>query len=167
MQSLAVSTKIAIMPYGNKKTPGFTLLEIMIATAILVIAISGLMATFAGLSSLNENSKKLTLATTSSQDKMEEIREYLDANGLATTYSAYNGQAFNPNGFPSSKGAVSIDNTNPDFLEISVSVSWRERGNRILGEDTNLNGALDAGEDLNSDGKLNSPAGLITIMVSR
>lgn len=157
------------MPGGNKKIYGFTLLEVMIATAILVIAISGLLATFAGLSSLNENSKKLTLATTSTHDKMEEIRDFLNSNGLTDTYSTYNGQAFDPDGFRANeaKGAVSIDNTNPDYLEISVSVSWTERTNKIVGEDADLDGVLDGGEDSNSDGRLSSPAELVTIMVNR
>ena len=144
---------------------GFTLLEVMIATAILVIAIAGLLATFAGLSSLNENSGKLSLAIIATQDKMEEIRD----SDFSALFSSYNNTNFNPGGFPSSEamGNVYIDNTYPDLLEVYVSVSWRERSNRIIGEDVNLNGSLDSGEDSNSDGRLTSPAEVVTLIGER
>ena len=97
--------------------------------------------------------------------KMEEIR---DAQ-LSTVYATYNGVNFEPAGFGSSEaeGNVYIDNTNPDLLEVCVSVSWRGRSNKIIGEDLNLNGALDAGEDLNGDGRLTSPAEIVTLIGQR
>ncbi len=144
----------------NKHNHGFTLLELMITAALLVIAISGLLAIFTGLYSLNETSRKLTLAITACQDKMEEIRD----SDFSTLFATYNGTSFEPDGFPSAdaEGAISIDNTDPDLLEVCVSISWRERSNKIIGEDLNLNGALDAGEDQNSDGRLSSPAETVT-----
>jgi hypothetical protein len=35
-------------------------------------------------------------------------------------------------------------------------VCYREKPNRVIGEDINLNGILDGGEDLNGDGRLSS-----------
>ncbi len=150
----------------NTKKSGFTLLELMIAAAVLIVAISGLLATFTGLLSLNENSGSLSLAITAVQDKMEEIRN----SDFSTLFATYNGENFEPDGFSPSEaeGNISIDNTtNPDLLEVAVSVSWRSRSNRIIGEDGNLNGSLDAGEDLNSDGRLSSPAEVVTLIGKR
>lgn len=147
------------------RNKGFTLLELMVTAAVLVIAITGLLALFTGLSSLNENSKNISLAMTACQDKMEEIRD----SDFSTLYTIYNGANFNPAGFPAAdaKGNVSIINTNPDLLEICISVSWRERSNRIIGEDVNLNGSFDAGEDSNGDNRLSSPAEIVTLIGER
>lgn len=153
------------MAFRYKSNSGLTLLELMIATAILVVAIAGLLATFTGLFSLNENTRKLTLAATACQDKMEEIRN----SSFATLYTTYNNTSFEPAGFIASdaEGTVYIDNTDPDLLEVAVSVSWRGRSNKIIGEDANLNGALDTGEDVNGDGRLSSPAEIVTLIGSR
>ncbi|MBU1147969.1 MAG: prepilin-type N-terminal cleavage/methylation domain-containing protein [Candidatus Omnitrophica bacterium] len=147
------------------KNKGFTLLELMITAAILVIAITGLLALFTGLSSLNQNSKNITLAMIACQDKMEEIRD----SDFSTLYVNYNGANFDPAGFPTAdaEGAISINNTDPDLLEVCAAVSWRERSNRIIGEDVNLNGSLDGGEDLNGDNRLSSPAEIVTLIGER
>ena len=149
----------------NKSDSGFTLLELMIAAAILVVAIVGLLATFTGFLSLNENSRNVSLAIAACQDKTEEIRDS-DFSALYSTYSSTN---FEPDGFPvaDAEGNVYIDNTDPNLFEICVSVSWREHSNRIIGEDVDLDGELDIGEDLNSDGRLSSPAEIVTLMGAR
>jgi Tfp pilus assembly protein PilV len=149
----------------KKNYSGLTLLELMIATGILVVAISGLLAIFASLLSLNENSRKLGLAIAACQDKMEEMRN----SNFDTLFTAYNGTYFDPDGFlaQEAEGNVYINNTNQDLLEVCVSVSWRERSNKTSGEDANLNGVLDPGEDLNSDGRLTSPAEIVALIGQR
>ena len=153
------------MMCSHKDNSGLTLLELMIAAAVLVIAISGILAIFTGLFSLNENARKLTLAITASQDKIEEMRN----SNFDTLFTAYNGTSFDPDGFSSSesKGAIYIDNTDPYLLEVCVSISWVERSNKIVGEDANLNGTLDSGEDLNGNGRLSSPAEIVTLIGCR
>ncbi len=148
-----------------KHSSGLTLLEIMITTAVLIVAVTGLLALFAYLFSINENARKLTLGITAAQDKMEEIR---DAD-FSTLYATYNSTGFEPAGFDAgdAEGNISIDNTDPNLLEICVSVSWRERSNRIVGEDINLNGAFDAGEDTNGNNRLSSPAEIVTLIGQR
>ncbi len=144
---------------------GFTLLELMIGVGVLIVALTGLLGVFAHMISLNENSGKLTLAVAACQAKLEEMRN----SDFSNLYVNYNGTNFNPNGFPSgeAKGAISINNSNPSLLQVFVSVSWRTRSNRVIGEDRNLNGGLDGGEDLNANGRLNSPAELTTLMAQR
>jgi len=144
---------------------GFTLLELMIAVGVLVVALVGLLGVFAHLILLNENSGKLTLAVTACQAKLEEIRN----TGFSTVYLNYNGTNFNPAGFSSgeAKGAISINNSNPNLLQIFISVSWRTRSNRVIGEDKNLNGIRDGGEDSNENGRLDSPGQILTLMAQR
>jgi len=149
----------------KKNRNGFTLLELMIAVGVLIVALAGLLGVFAHLISLNENSSKLTLAVAACQAKLEEIRNSTFSN----IYTTYNGASFNPQGFASSeaKGAISINNSNPILLQVFVSVSWRTRSNRVIGEDRNLNGSRDAGEDLNANLRLDSPGQLATLMAQR
>lgn len=149
----------------RRNSSGLTLLELMIATSVLVIAISGLLAVFAKFLSLNENARKLSLAIAACQDKMEEIRD----SNFDIIYSTYNSAHFDPDGFPAAdaEGNVYINNSNPQLLRLCVSVSWKERSNRIIGEDKNLNGILDSGEDTNTDGRLSSPAETVTLMGAR
>ncbi|HAZ09569.1 MAG: hypothetical protein A2047_01885 [Omnitrophica bacterium GWA2_41_15] len=144
---------------------GFTLIELMISVSVLIVALAGLLGVFAHLISLNENSSKLTLAVAACQTKLEEIRNSTFSN----TYATYNGASFNPQGFTSgeAKGAISINNSNPNLLQVYISVSWRTRSNRIIGEDRNLNGALNAGEDSNANNRLDSPGQLATLMAQR
>ena len=149
----------------KKYKSGFTLLELMIAVGVLVVALVGLLGVFAHLMLLNENSSKLTLAVTACQAKLEEMRN----SSFSTLYLNYNGTNFNPAGFSSgeAKGAISINNSNPNLLQVFVSVSWRTRANRVIGEDKNLNGIRDAGEDSNANGRLDSPGQIATLMAQR
>ncbi len=144
---------------------GFTLIELMISVSVLIVALAGLLGVFAHLISLNENSSKLTLAVAACQTKLEEIRNSTFSN----TYATYNGASFNPQGFTSgeAKGAISVNNSNPNLLQVYISVSWRTRSNRVIGEDRNLNGALNAGEDSNANNRLDSPSQLVTLMAQR
>ena len=47
--------------------------------------------------------------------------------------------------------------TDPTLLTLYVSACWSSRG-RAIGQDLNCTGVLDAGEDLNGNGWLDSPA---------
>jgi hypothetical protein len=96
---------------------------------------------------------------------MEEMRN----SNFDTLFTTYNGTRFDPDGFltQEAEGNVYINNTNQELLEVYVSVSWRERSNKTSGEDVNLNGILDPGEDLNSDGRLTSPAEIVALIGQR
>jgi len=53
------------------------------------------------------------------------------------------------------------------LLEVLITASWRHHDGRTFGEDRNLNGVLDAGEDVNGDGNLSSPAQLRAFISDR
>lgn len=144
---------------------GFTLMELMIAAAVLIAVLVGLLAAFIGCFALNETSRNLTIAINGCQRKLEEIHD----ESFGQIFASYDGATFEVAGLrdADSEGVVEVDNTDPDLLVISVTVCWRQKGGRIFGEDSDLDGVLDAGEDDNGNGQLDSPAQLVTLMARR
>jgi hypothetical protein len=147
----------------NRK--GFTLIEVMLAAAFLIIVLGGLLATYISCFELISTSRNLTLAVNAARGKVEEIRDY----SFNQIYSDYDNTTFTVNEMSAgnSRGVVYVDNTNPDLLQVIVSVCWRQRANRIIGEDLDLDGNLDTGEDTNPNNMIDSPAQLITLITAR
>ena len=106
--------------------------------------------------------RDFTRITNGLQAKIEELKR-TSFTGL----SALNGTRFEPSGFASNdaEGVVEVSDQPgySDLKRVRIIVSFRSR-NRVIGEDTNLNGVLAAGEDINSNGRLDSPAELITLI---
>ncbi|MFZ5801181.1 MAG: type IV pilus modification PilV family protein [Candidatus Omnitrophota bacterium] len=125
---------------------GFTLVELMVATLILAIVLVGLLASYIACLQLTDLARNTSVAINLAQTKMEEIKnaaytsiknDYDPAGvGVPFTIIGVNGM-----------GVTYVDNTDPDLLLVKVTVCWRERGGRIIGEDTDLNGVLNSGED--------------------
>jgi len=65
-------------------------------------------------------------------------------------------------------GVVYVDDTaNSELLDVTVSVCWRQ-GNKVIGEDTNLNGVLDVGEDtIIANNIIDSTVELVTQVANR
>jgi hypothetical protein len=53
-----------------------------------------------------------------------------------------------------------------DLLELTVSVCWKQKG-RVIGEDKDLDGVLDSGEDANGNGMIDSSVELKTRWTNR
>ncbi len=154
----------------------FTLIELLIATAILIVALVGLLAAYQGCFLLAENARNLTGSLNSAQAKMEKMRIY-NFSLLSGDYAA--GGIYNI--FPASgldgnrKGKIYIQDVstelNGSLLQVRVVICWSEKGGRIIGEDKNLNGILDTtplpSEDTNSNGEFDSPCELVTLMAQR
>ncbi|MCX5710940.1 MAG: hypothetical protein NT060_03105 [Candidatus Omnitrophica bacterium] len=147
------------MKLSNK---GFTFAEILLAAAILAFALCALLATYISCIVLYTTSKNVNIATNAALGLAEEIR----TDSFSRIYSDYNNLTFIVNDIPSSRGVVYVNQSNPEFLTVTISVCWRQ-GNKIFGEDTNLNGVLNAGEDTNSNGIIDSPVQIITRIVNR
>lgn len=69
---------------SNKKSGGFTLIEVLIAIVILSVGLLGMAALTVGIINGNKFSNDLTTATTLAQDKMEDIRR-LGYSGTPTS----------------------------------------------------------------------------------
>ncbi|KPK38868.1 MAG: hypothetical protein AMJ78_09365 [Omnitrophica WOR_2 bacterium SM23_29] len=153
------------------KKKGFTLLELMITAAILIVALIGLLAVYVLCFNINETAKNLTLATSAIQQKLEEIRDY----SFYEIFDELNNTNFEVSGIPNqdAEGTIRVNTSNPDLLKITISVSWRQRGGRIIGEDNGrgggipLNGEIDGTEDVNVNGILDSPAKIVMRMANK
>ncbi|MBU1932500.1 MAG: type II secretion system GspH family protein [Candidatus Omnitrophica bacterium] len=120
--------------YHKKFGTGFTLLELMIGTAVLIIALVGLIAAYIGCFSLNESARNLTIAVNDAQCVTEEIRDI----NIPLKITSQDWTAWALADSPGGGGCNSLDNetvivtypsgTSAEPLEILVTVSWTEKG---------------------------------------
>ena len=145
------------MAFRNKNVQsGFTLPELMVAAMVTIIAFLGILYTYVRYLELDELSRNTSIALQASQNKIEAIKNTAYDQIVAT----YNNQTFTSSGI-NGKGAIAIDDTNPKLMLITVTFCWKQSNNRLMGEDTNLNGVLNVGEDKNGNGSMDSPVQLI------
>jgi len=137
----------------------------MIAAAVLVVALLGLLGVFTNCFGLNETARNLTIAINGAQERLEQIRNA----DFGTIIANYNGP-FNVSGLDGigRVDATYVAGSNNNLIDTRVVICWRQGRNRIIGEDINLNGNLDAGEDVNpTNGSLDSPAQLVTLITEK
>lgn len=145
---------------------GFTLVEVMLVTGIMVFVLVSMLSLFIHTTVLAEMSGNKTLAVAAAQTKIEEIRQY-GYDNIAVDYALGGdpGNTFVPAG-PEGIGLVTIGGT-AELRSIDVRVFWKDRYDRIVGEDLDLDGILDPGEDKNGNGELDSPVHLRTLLTRR
>ena len=150
------------------KNKGFTLIEVVVTVGILVIVMTNLLGLFIYCSTLAQTSGNVTLAIREAQGMLDEIRDH-SYSLITTDYAAGGtpGNIFNLNQL-NGKGVIYFESApNPDLLQVKVVVSWKNKDTRVIGEDANLNGILDAGEDKNANGQLDSIVSLTTMIARR
>lgn len=160
-----VNQKLKMVTVDNR---GFTLVEILVALFILVIGIIGTLQLFNYCAYLAEMSGNTNYVIDQAQSKIDEMRSTAFSN-IAVNYAAGGtpGNTFNVTN-PAGKGIIIIDSSTADLLTVEINVSWKnERNDRIIGEDMDLDGVLDAGEDINGNGKLDSTVKLITLIARK
>lgn len=148
------------MDWRSKK--GFTLPEMLLAAVIASFALCGVLLTYITCMDMVKTSKNVSIATGAAQGLIEDIR----TTPFPQIVTDYDRLSFIVNAIPNSRGTVYVDDTNPELLLITISVCWKQ-GNKIVGEDTNLNGILDVGEDLNANNMIDSSVELVTQVANR
>jgi prepilin-type N-terminal cleavage/methylation domain-containing protein len=142
---------------------GFTLMELMIAALILALVLVGLLASYITCMQLAEIAKNTSLAMNAIRAKAEEITAHPFDN-IKTDYDTVTFIPSTLNGI----GVSYVDDTNPDLLKITITVCWRQSRGRVIGEDSDLDGQLDVGEDtINANGILDSPAQIVTYIARK
>lgn len=135
--------------YNDK---GLTLVELLISVLILVPLFTISMLSFIRCMQLSDLAKNSSLATWAVKNRMTAI-EGTDYNQIFNTYHNTNiTNVADLNGI----GKTYVDNSNAAYLTVTTSFSWRERNGRVIGEDRDLDGIVDIGEDLNGNGQLDS-----------
>jgi hypothetical protein len=161
---------------------GFTLVEIMLATGILVFALCGILAAFISCTALSSTSKNVNIATTAALEIAEQIRTtpFPDLSSPATKGLLINGQPFTETFagsdiynchfsvavLPQNMVTVYIDTNTPELLGLTISVCWRQN-NRVIGEDKDLDGELAESEDANTNELIDSPVQIVTRVGNR
>src|SRR3990167_4005487 len=135
----------------NKNPGGFTLIELVFVAGILAVVLTGMIQLFIHTSVTAELSGNKTLAVAEAHNKLEEMRNH-SFDLIATDYASGGtpGDTFNLTNL-TGKGKIYIDNSNPSLLTLKVVIAWQNKYNRIVGEDLDLDGTLDGGEDTDSD----------------
>ncbi|MFH0856214.1 MAG: prepilin-type N-terminal cleavage/methylation domain-containing protein [Candidatus Omnitrophota bacterium] len=176
---------VPMKPQAKKRLSkkGFTIAEVLLAVAILAFALCGILATYLACFNLSGISKNMNIATSCAQGVIEQLRAkpftqvtpgmVFLVNGVNYSSSLVSSNIYcwkftvpTSSMPPDNKMAVYIDFSDGDLLKVTVSVCWKQAG-KIIGEDTDLNGILDPGEDANGNGLIDSPVELITLVSSR
>lgn len=100
---------------------GATLIEIMVAVALLVVVIVGLLATLVYCIGLSESNSNLVIAALDAQSAMEELKNQPYADII---------QGYTPQQYANlveETITVSVNEEN-GYKEVRVDVSWSERG---------------------------------------
>lgn len=140
-----------MIPNRLHKTKAFSLPELLVASAIMLSIFAGTMAAIMKCMELAEMTRNSSMAVMALKNKVMEVE---DAD-FAQVFNTYHNVSFtipDINGI----GVTYVDNTNADLLEVTAVFSWRQQNGRTMGEDQDLDGQLDAGEDLNGNGRLDS-----------
>lgn len=153
---------------GIKKNAGFTLVEVLVAAAIMAFCLAGLLLSYISMFTLTDFSRDMTVANNALQLRLEQIQKLNYTAASALNNTSFNLSSLGFNG-TEGRGVVEVSATNYTASEaqlnrLRVVIAFRSK-NRVIGEDQNLNGMLDSGEDdafynsssYNGAGRLNSP----------
>lgn len=145
----------------------FSFPELLISVGILSIIMVGMVNVFVSASVLGELSENSGAAYDQAASVLDEIRH----DGYDTAQINYVNGGSPGNTFaltkPVGMGVITLDTSTPNLLLVTIDVSYRNKYNRITGEDVNLNGVLDPTEDSNSNGKIDSPVSLTAYIAKR
>ena len=150
-----------------KNKEGFTLVELVFVIGILASIAVGMVQLYIHTAAMADLSGNVSIAVSQAQNILEEIREH-DYDLISADYGAGGnpGNKFDLT-LMTGKGRIYLDTSNAELIEIEVVVSWEDRYGRIIGEDLDLDGELDGGEDSNGDSKLSSIVTLMSMVTRR
>ncbi|MCK5214979.1 MAG: prepilin-type N-terminal cleavage/methylation domain-containing protein [Candidatus Omnitrophica bacterium] len=151
----------------KKENRGFSLIEVVFAVAVLAFVIISMIKVYIYMSVQSELAGNKTVALMLAQNKIEEIRDY-SYDLIVADYASGGavGNTFNLTRLTGA-GAIYIDSSNADLLIIKVVVCWQDKYERIIGEDADLDGVLDVGEDQDSNGEISSPITVVSMITKR
>ncbi|MBI5416184.1 MAG: hypothetical protein HZA29_05155 [Candidatus Omnitrophica bacterium] len=143
-----------IKPLNNKS---FTLSELMIATLIFTLTFAGVIVVFFRCMELSEMARNTSAALNACKSRIASIEDTAFSQ-ITGTYNNTTFTAPNVNGI----GVTYVTSPGADLRQVTTSFSWKEKNGRLMGEDANINGQINAGEDVNGNGILDSPVKLTT-----
>lgn len=151
---------LKLLKTSRRAKQGFTIPEILITTLILLPVFIGTMYVFIQCMELSAIARNSSYAVLASKDKLAEIEN----TGFDQITGTFDNTTFTSADIPGGIGVVYVDDTDPNVREVTVTFGWQERNGRVFGEDTDLDGQIDAGEDINLNGMLDSPVQMTTVI---
>jgi len=140
-----------------KTSKGFTLAEVLIAVLILIPVCVGAMYVFVKCVELGEMARHSSEAVRAVKTRISQIEN----TPFAQIKGSFHGVVFTGSGLDGA-GVTYIDETDLDMLTVTATFCWREKNGRVMGEDKDMDGQLDSGEDANNNGRLDSPVTMVT-----
>ena len=129
----------------------------MIATLIFTFTFAGVIMVFIRCIELSEMARHSSIAVNACKNRIAAIEDTAFDQILAT----YNNTTFTAtdiNGI----GKTYVTSLTTNMLKVTLVFCWKEKNGRALGEDKNISGSLDAGEDTNGNGTIDSPVKVTT-----
>jgi len=131
--------------YMRKRTPirlrkSFTLIELVLATLMLIFVLVALASSFLACSLLNEASRNLLIATSHAQYVMEEIKNKASTTAgfteltsayVNTTWNWSTPAAINTKGLIALRGeSIQTTLVETTYKDVLVTVNWQDQNNR-------------------------------------
>ncbi len=133
-------------------TKAVTLPELMVASVIFIIALVAILYSYLKCLELQDFGRNVSIATQAVKNKMENIKNAT----FSTLRSTYNNTTFTATGITNGRGIIYVDDSNPNLVQVKIAFCWKQPNGRVVGEDKNINGVLNAGEDKNGNGQIDS-----------
>lgn len=137
---------------------GFSLSELMIATLIFSFTFAGVILVFFRCMELSEMARNTSAALNACKSWIASIED----TAFDQIVGTYNNATFPPPPNVNGKGVIYVTSPSANLLLVTTAFSWKEKNGRLMGEDANINGQINAGEDINANGMLDSPVKLTT-----
>lgn len=179
-----------------KKSSGFTLIETLVATVILSIVLVGaleLFNRFFDAITVTKNQYRYMMEVEAELDELlyqseQNFGDVLNLNNNSTFLSYADSTTISLSDADNNSTFLSVADTSGNIyacrkiyvtnldpgttatttclLRVKAVICWKDK-NRVFGEDQNLNGVLDAGEDINKNGEIDSPCYAETVLVRK
>lgn len=141
---------------------GFSLPELLFSLVILLPLFAGAMLVLVRCLALNELSVNTSSALLAVRNRMHDIENTAFNQIIAN----YHQQTFTSPDLAGT-GVSYVQAISGDLLTVTVSFCWQEANGRLMGEDADLDGVLDFGEDLNGNNMLDSPVTIATVIYDK
>ncbi len=103
------------------------MVELIVATAVFLIALTGILYSYMKCLELQDLGRNTSLATAAVKNEMETIKD----TSYSAIFTTYNNATFTAPGI-NGTGTVYVNNSNPNLLVIEVVFSWKQPNGRVI-----------------------------------